>query len=268
MPRRLGLHHLALFRGHLDGVDLATLGERYLDTGADLPKAKATLRWIRDALIAAARKERPGLVKLLRIPLARIAATDAAAPSLEDFQAEHDPQGFYDERDLIEEFKKAYPVIDPIAARQGRRNQRLRQRLREAVAWLEERVAQPPRPGDSVFAWIDDAIAARLAGGGIHTLSDLVTRIRKKGTHWHRALPQIGPVTARRLEQFVLADGGVLADGNVLPLAAVRQDQEGRPAQTGIVPLERFAAPTDRSGALGANRSYATKLAAADDRAA
>lgn len=267
-PRRLGLHHLAFFRGHLDGLDLATLGERYLDTGADLPRAKATLRWIRDALIAAARKERPGLVKLLRIPLARIAAADDATPSLEEFQATHDPQGFYDERELIEEFKRAYPVLDPIAARQGRRNQRLRQRLREAVAWLEERVAQPPRPGDSVFAWIDEAIAARLATGGVHTLSDLVTRIRKKGRHWHRALPQIGPVTARRLEQFVLADGGILADGNVLPLAAVRQDQEGRPAQTGIVPLERFAAPNALSGALGTNRSYSTKLAAADDRAA
>ena len=277
-PRRLGLHHLALFRGHLDGLDLATLGERYLDTGADLPKAKATLRWIRDALIAAARKERPGLVKLLRIPPGRIAAADAATPSLEEFQATHDPQGFYDERDLIEQFKTVYPVTDPVAARRARRNQRLRQRLREAVAWLEERVAQPPRPGDSVFAWIDEAIAARLAAGGLHTLSDLVTRIRKKGPHWHRALPQIGPVTARRLESFlsdrvladgeVLADGGVLTDGNVLPLAAVRQDQEGRAAQTGIVPLERFAAPADRSGALGTNRSYATKLAAADDRAA
>jgi len=274
-PRRLGLHHVAFFRGHLDGLDLATLGERYLDTGADLPKAKATLRWIRDALIAAARKERPGLIKLLRIPPGRIAAADAATPSLEEFQATHDPQGFYDERDLIEEFKTVYPVIDPIAARQGRRNQRLRQRLREAVAWLEERVAQPPRLGDSVFAWIDDAIAGRLAGGGLHTLSDLVTRIRKKGPHWHRALPQIGPVTARRLEQFlsdrVLADGEVLAGWGVLipgggqrragSSHAVRQD-------TGIVPLERFAAPADRSGALGTNRSYATKLAAADDRAA
>ncbi|MDP2085333.1 MAG: phage integrase family protein, partial [Gemmobacter sp.] len=265
-PRRLGLHHLALFRGHLDGLDLATLGERYLDTGADLPKAKATLRWIRDALIAAARKERPGLVKLLRIPLARLAATDAAAPSLEEFQATHDPQGFYDERELIELFKSVYPVTDPVAARRTRRNQRLRQRLRDAVAWLEERVAQPPRPGDSVFAWIDEAIAARLAGGGIHTLADLVGRIRKKGPHWHRALPQIGPVTARRLESFL--SERVVADGNVLPLAAVRQDQEGRPAQTGIVPLERFAAPTELSGALGANRSYSTKLAAADDRAA
>lgn len=266
-PRRLGLHHLAVFRGHLDGLDLATLGERYLDTGADLPKAKATLRWIRDALIAAARKERPGLVKLLRIPLARIAAADVATPSLEDFQAEHDPQGYYDERELIEQFRRVYPVTDPVAARRARRNQRLRQRLREAVLWLEERVVQPPRPGDSVFAWIDEAVAARLAAGGVHTLADLLGRIRKKGRHWHRPLPQIGPVTARRLEQFL--SERVLADGDGRQGSAVRQDrQDGLPAQTAIVPLERFAAPTALSGALGTNRSYSTKLAATDDRAA
>ena len=265
----MGLHHLAFFRGHLDGLDLTTLGERYLDTGSDLPKAKATLRWIRDTLIAAARKERPGLVKLLRIPPARIAPTDDATPSLENFQAQHDPQGFYDERELIELFKKVYPVTDPVSARRDRRNHRLRQRLREAVGWLEERVTQPPRPGDSVFAWIDEAIAARLAEVGLHTLADLVTRIKKKGKHWHRALPQIGPITAQRLEHWLRTDGSLgLAEADPCQTLHALQVSAYIEPTTDIVPLERFAAPQNLSGAQGSNRSYSSKLAAADDHAA
>jgi integrase len=284
--RRLGLHHVAFFRGHFEGLELAMLGERYLDTGSDLTKAKATLRWIRDELIAAARKEKPALVKLLRIPFARLTATDAATPSLEDFQATHDPQGFFDERELIEVFKQTYPVTDPAVARRNRRNLRLRQRLREALVWLEARVAQPPQPGDLAGAWIDDAIAERLAAGGLHTLAELARTITRRGRHWHRTLPQVGPVTARRLERW-LTENGVLSaapaarrapkqlvantalpyrgDGSIVTLERVSTHSQ---LETAIVPLERFAAPEALSGEHGSNRAYATKLAATDDRAA
>lgn len=288
--RHLGLHHLAFFRGHLDGLDLAVLGERYLETGADRVKAKQTVRWIRDALIAAARKQRPALVKLLAIPPGRIADAPAAIPSLEDFQAHHDPEGFFSEAELIREFQKAYPVTDPAAARRARRNQRLRQRLREAVAWLEARVAQAPQPGDSVFAWFDAAVAARLSAGGLSTLDDLVRHIRRRGRHWHRNLPQVGPVTARRLEGFLvehLAMGeggtpGANSRGAVTAMAAgagrsaafatgsrFLSDTSPREViSSTFVPLERFVPPGDLSGATGANRRYGRTLAAPDDRAA
>jgi len=287
--RHLGLHHLAFFRGHLDGIDLATLGERYLETGADRVRAKATLRWIRDALITAARKQRPALVKLLAIPPGRIADAPAALPTLEDFQARHDPEGFFSEAELVAEFQKAYPVTDPVAARRARRNQRLRQRLREAVAWLEARVAQAPQPGDSVCAWFDAAVAARLAAGGLLTLADLARHIRRRGRHWHRKLPQVGPVTARRLEGFMaehLAGGerDLAGPPGTLPAQA---DAAGRPPHaivagcvgtagsaggevfpSTLAPLERFVPPGDLSGATGANRRFGRTLSAPDDRAA
>ncbi len=265
--RRLGLHHVAFFRSHFEGLDLATLGERYLDTGADLPKAKATLRWVRDELIAAARKEKPAFVKLLKIPLARLALPQAATPSLEEFQAEHDPHGYFDERELIKLFQQTYPITDPATARKARRNDHLRRRLREAILWLEDRVAAVPQPGDQVLAWLDEAVAKRLMAGGIHTLADLTRIIAKRGRHWHRPLPHIGPVSARRIEHWlteVLADGDVFIGGSVL-IAGARHEIA---VCQDIVPLERFAAPAELSGALGTNRTYSRKLAAADDRAA
>jgi len=33
--RHLGAHHFAFYRGALEGLDLADLGERYLETGRD-----------------------------------------------------------------------------------------------------------------------------------------------------------------------------------------------------------------------------------------
>ena len=53
--RQVGYHHFALFRGHLDGLALDTLGELYLETGTDLRHAKRTLGWIRDELVVAAK---------------------------------------------------------------------------------------------------------------------------------------------------------------------------------------------------------------------
>ena len=47
MPKRkLNLAHFAFYRGWLEGLDLADLGERYLITGRDRPAAKRTLRWL------------------------------------------------------------------------------------------------------------------------------------------------------------------------------------------------------------------------------
>lgn len=266
--RHLGLHHLAFFRGHVDGLDLSELGERYLETGSDRVRAKATLRWIRDALITAARKQRPALVKLLAIPPGRIAAGPDAAPSLEAFQARHDPDGFYREAELIAEFQRLYPVTDPVAVRRSRRNQRLRQRLREAVLWLESRVAQAPQPGDSVFAWFDAGVAGRLAAGGLGTLADLAARIRRRGRHWHRGLAQVGPVTARRLEAFLEEHLTAGTPPAKRPGHSVVGGSEDATAGGALRPLERFVPPGELSGATGINRRYGTALSAPDDRAA
>ena len=54
--RKINAGHFAFYRGWLEGLDLADLGERYLVSGRDLPRAKQTLRWLQDELIVAARK--------------------------------------------------------------------------------------------------------------------------------------------------------------------------------------------------------------------
>lgn len=261
--RLLGLHHMAFFRGYLDGLDLAELGMLYLETGADKVRAKATVRWIRDALIAAARKERPALVKLLAIPTARIEEPKRKVPSLEEFQAERDPQGLlYDEAELVAEFEKAYP-LDRVTARRIARNRRLRKRLRDAVVWLEPRVTLTPRAGDQLAAWFDEGVVDRLASVGLITLDALRQYIRRHRRNWYRRVPKVGPVTAQRLEGFLKEH---LGDSPVLPSPALIRDT----AETGgnFMPLERFTPPSDLTGATGSNRRFGTALAAPDDRSA
>lgn len=264
VPRPLGPHHLAFFRGHLEGLDLAHLGARYLETGADRPKAKATLRWVRDALIAAARRQRPAVARLLAIPLARLAppAAASAVPDLEDFRLQRDPDGFYSEKELIALFEADFGASDPRQARQAQRNARLRSKLREAVNWLEGWVPTAPRLTDDVAIWLDESLAQRLAGAGLTTLEELLARIHQRGPRWYRTVPKLGAVGAERLQTW-LARYDFLADGAVPP-AAMRAPTP----QTGIVPLERFLPPQALSGAVGSNRCYGSKLAAADDFAA
>lgn len=55
-PRRIGLQHLAFFRGYLEGLELSDMGEQYLEFGRDARKAAATRNWLVAALVAAARK--------------------------------------------------------------------------------------------------------------------------------------------------------------------------------------------------------------------
>lgn len=281
--RRLGLHHIAFFRSHLEGLDLADLGERYLETGADLPKAKATLRWVRDQLIAASRKEKPALVKLLSIPLSRLDELEAGhrnpgkgatptkpAPSLAEFQETYDPEGFFDEEELIKRFQEMYPVTDPAIARRIRRNARLRQRMRDAILWLEPRVAAPPKPGDALLAWFDEALARRLMAAGLNTLADLQHHIARRGKHWYRHIPRIGPVAAARLAHWLVLQGWK----NSPPPQHSSTALPGIPAteilsiEQTLAPLERIVVPHDLSGAIGSNRSYASKLQATDDLSA
>lgn len=267
--RRLGLHHLAFYRGHFDGIDLKTLGVRYLETGADLVKAKATLRWIRDELIAAARKHKPALVKVLAIPYGRLTDStggrDAIPPMrLEDFQAERDPGGFYTEAELVTLFEQEYSLADPVALRKARRNARLRKKVREAIDWLAGWVAVPPNPKDSVFVWLEEASARRLFAFGLATLDDLVRWITKRGKHWHRKIDKFGPVQAARIEYW-LRSLTLLPNADLpIPVKA----HHSTTFEAAIVPLERLMLPGDLSGGMGSNRAYGTTLAAPDDLAA
>ena len=94
--RKIGRHHLAFYRGWLQGVDIKTLADRYLETGVDLRIAKSTLVWFKDLLTQAAlRNGKRGEARLLRSHLARGDSSVATIPSIDDFREENDPDCFY-----------------------------------------------------------------------------------------------------------------------------------------------------------------------------
>ena len=68
--RKIGRHHLAFYRGWLQGIDLKVAADRYLESGLDQRIARSTLAWIQQALAMAARRHgRHALARLLRLPL-------------------------------------------------------------------------------------------------------------------------------------------------------------------------------------------------------
>jgi site-specific recombinase XerD len=288
--RKIGYHHFALFRGHLDGLSLDTLGDRYLETGTDLRQATRTLRWVRDELIAAAKRyqaetgvTQASLARLLRIEPERLKPEERIAlaeiPSLEDFQADFDPVGFYAEAELIEEFQKRYGGTDAGGApgsaiptailRKTERNDRLRKRLRQAIDTLEHWIASVPKPTDPIDIWLEPIVARRLTPAGIVSIEDLVGLINRRGNLWYRRIPKFGAVRARRIIRW-------LQINRVLPieeraLVPYRQIARRLPAQRtpeyAIVPYEHLALSADLSGIVGTNRGHDCQMPSLrDDR--
>ncbi|WER49811.1 hypothetical protein CupriaWKF_22060 [Cupriavidus sp. WKF15] len=52
----LGQHHVAFYRGYLEGVELARPADRYLEAGLDLRLAGATVAWIEAELARGVRR--------------------------------------------------------------------------------------------------------------------------------------------------------------------------------------------------------------------
>ena len=262
--RKIELAHFAFYRGWFEGLDLAELGDRYLISGRHLPSAKRTLRWLQDEFIAAARRAKPPLARLLKLSPAQIERVHAVPTiSLEDFQAEVDPDGFYSERELLALFEERFGASDPIATRKARRNDRLIRRLRETLYWLEGWLAVAPDPADPVTVWFDEAIAMRLAAGGLGTVAELAAFIRKHGRYWYRRVAKIGPVAAQRLQHW-LAENELLP-AETLPIPTARAAIQEHRRELAIVPMERLGLPNDLSGASGSNRVFSNKLAACND---
>ncbi|RQX90180.1 phage integrase family protein [Burkholderia stagnalis] len=264
--RRIGLQHLAFFRGYLEGLDLAELADQYLEFGRDARKAAATRTWLVTAFVAAARKRQDfATARLLAIRPAELAATPAAdapvqaTPSLEDCAAEHDPDGFYTEKELLDLFAARHAGA---TLRRQQRNARLRTRQMAALDALARLVVEDPRPTHHVLGWFDTAVALRLADVGLTTLGQLVETINAVGYRWYRRVPRLGELGARRITAWLAHYGDVaglqLAAGVQThpsertipspPLAAVGP-------VTAIVPLERFLLPPELDGSHGAHRN-------------
>lgn len=269
--RRVGLQHLAFLRGYLEGLDLTDLADLYLEFGRDTRKAASTRAWLVTAFVAAARKRQDfASARLLAIRPAALAASSVPAPaavvlpSLEEFAADHDPDGFYTEKELLALFNEQFASQGGDTAatlRRQQRNARLRAKQMAALEELSRLLVEDPKVEHHVLGWFDVGVAQRLTDVGIATLGQLVETINAVGYRWYRNVPRLGEIGARRiaawLEHYRDVPGLTLTSQAVTHPSdrTAPVPQITREPATGIVPLEFFLIPADLDGSHGANRN-------------
>ncbi len=257
--RKIGRHHIAFFRAILQGMDIGQMAEQYLETGMDLRRAKTTLVWVRDTLRQAAlRHGKHRAAHLIRLRVAIHATTDSsvATPSLEDFRAEFDPNGFYTEKELIQAYIEAHPKAIDSA---GQKRQKLINRQLEALKWIEPLIAADPVREDWVVAWFDETISRRLVLAGLPTIGHLIERISSQGYRWWVSVPRLGEKGAARIVAWLRGyelSLGALPAQSLVPLRSIPAGAltQARQSCTGVVPLESFVIPVDLDGQIGSNR--------------
>ena len=261
--RKLHVGHFAFMRSVVQGLDPRESWERYFRVegeATDQRTVRATIAWIRDEFAAAAKREdRFGTARLVRIDATRIADPSLELPSLEAFAEAH---GLEDERqaDQIAAYEADY----------GRATQRLRRRARlisrqlEALRWLESLVAQSPKAGDSVAAWLNPTLASHLETADIFTLAQLVERINGVGRRWHAGIKAMGEGKALRIVEWLRDVASAHSDSLELQLgrhvAMPRSKLYAHELQavvlpaTDIRPLEKFIVPAELDGTRGLYR--------------
>lgn len=191
--QRLGQHHFAHLRAIAEGIPVADSAARYLGTEHGHQARSAHLQTV-DAVRAIARRRNESAWRLIGLSI-RL-PSPALAPSLEDFIAERDLDG-WSESDVLAMYQEAYPTD----ARQARRH-RLRERQLDLLRRLQDIAAEQPHPSDLVTGWFDEVDGQKLLHAGFMTLNDLAQRIGRGG-QWFSALPGIGKTKSARIEQHL-----------------------------------------------------------------
>ncbi|HEX8886016.1 MAG TPA: phage integrase family protein, partial [Noviherbaspirillum sp.] len=246
-------------RALIQGIDTRASWNRYLrieGEHSDKATVRKTIAWLRDEFAAAARRwQRHGAARLVLVDIASAAKDAPALPSLADFIAERGLEDFSEAEQLA-----AYYAEHGNATGRGSRRARLIDRQLETLRWLEGLVAEPPRAGDAVSAWLHPDLAVRLERAGLMTLALLIDRINGLGSGWYRALPAIGATKAARVVDWLRAHqattGKTIGAHATIPrarLSPARLQAVVLPA-TGIVPLEKLIVPHALSGADGLYR--------------
>ncbi|WP_323122454.1 phage integrase family protein [Burkholderia alba] len=225
------------------------------------------------SFVAAARKRQDfATARLLSIRPAALAATAAAdtavsaAPSLEDFAATHDPDGFYTEKGLLDLFAAQHAGADTDAGATLRRQQRNARLRARQMAALED-----PKPDHHELGWFDTAVALRLSDVGLTTIGKLVETINAVGYRWYRRVPRLGEVGARRITAW-LAHYEDLAGLRLSAGVLIHPSERTLPRPTltagpvtAIVPLERFLLPPELDGLHGTHRNLVKNNSRAND---
>ncbi len=271
LPARVGIHvsaarqrklhvgHFAFMRSVVQGLDPRESWERYFrleGEATDRRTVRATIAWIRDEFAAAAkRQDRHGTARLVRIDVSKIADPSLALPSLEAFAEALGLEDFA-QADQVAAYEAAY----------GRATQRLRRRARliarqlDALHWLEGLVAQAPRAGDSVAAWLHPTLAGHLEASDIFTLAQLVERINGIGRRWYAGVKAMGEGKAQRVVEWLREhqDSLELQLGRHVTMARsqlyAHELQAVVAPASDIRPLEKFIVPAELDGTRGLYR--------------
>lgn len=217
LKSRLTPAHIALAKGWINGLDLASMASRYLpalgndDGQIDLRMAKSSLIAVLADLSGAAHRHKiPGSAVLSR-QAARI-RVDASRPSLTDFQAGLDHGDDMGESELIALYDERYPNSDKKADRGLARQGRLINRQLDLLAKLEPLVSTPLSWSDGVQGWFVPSLADRLAQAGLSTIEYLAVAVAGDPGGWFANVRGIGTLKATRIERFLRAHLGSLEE--------------------------------------------------------
>lgn len=258
--RRLGPPQMAFVRSWAEGLDIVAAWNRYLagqGTG-DARRIRSELQRILDDLRNLARAHgRPDVAVLLRRDPQAIAEPAADVPTLDQFAAQVPPD-YYSQAELVELYESQFGRVRASSA--PARRQRLRQRLVQAIQWLEQVGVRQPQVTDPIGSWLDERLTRLLASAGLRTLEDLMQWVSKRGFRWYRGIPRMGPARAARIVAWLRAHEATLGPLPYPALRPLRQIDTAAlsPApRTGIVPFERFQTPAELDGSKGTNRAPA-----------
>ena len=261
--RKLHVGHFAFMRSVVQGLDSRDSWDRYFRVegeATDQRSVRATIAWIRDEFAAAAkRQDRFGTARLVRIDATRIADPSLELPSLEAFAETH---GLEDERQADQ--VAAYEVEYGRATQRLRRRAHLIARQLKALRWLEGLVAQSPKAGDSVAAWLNPTLAGQLEAADIFTLAQLVERINGIGRRWYAGIKAMGEGKALRVVEWLQDvpnahhESVELQLGRHVTIARSKLYAHELSAvvapATDIRPLEKFIVPAELDGTRGLYR--------------
>ena len=192
---RLGKHHFAHLRAVAEGVAVIDCARRYL--GVDHGhQAKSAHQQTVDRVRAIARRRSEASWRLIGLTIRLPPDADPAKPSLDDFIAERELDG-WSHTEVLAMYQEAYP-----SDRKTNRRSRLRDEQLALLRRLEMVAAEQPESTDLVSGWFDDLVSAKLISAGLVTLADLNNRVAAGG-RWYTALPAIGEAKARRIESHL-----------------------------------------------------------------
>ena len=257
--RKLHIGHFAFMRGVVQGIDVRTGWDRYLRVegeATDQRLVRSTVAWIRDEFAAAAKREdRHGTARLVRLDISRIADPALALPCLEVFAESRGLDDFSQAEQALA-FEAEYGKA---STRQKRRTKLIAKQL-DALRWLEGLIAQSPRAGDGVAAWLNPTLASHLEAADIFTLAQLIERINGIGRRWYAGIKALGEGKARRIVEWLREHEATVGlqlgrhiDQPSTKLYMHELNAVVAPASE-IRPLEKFIVPAELNGMRGLYR--------------